>query len=118
MGVYLGDDEIAITDIPLFISALRLFIGAVPLFVILLIKGRKRSIGKENIKHYLVMSLLMGLGYMGVLTYGMQFVDSGKRLFWCTPCLFCYCHQSFKLNEKSMCINARFISGLIGLCLY
>lgn len=110
--------KIAITDIPpVLFSALRLFIGAVPLFVILLIKGRKRSIGKENIKHYLVMSLLMGLGYMGVLTYGMQFVDSGKTsvLVYTMP-IFVTVISHFKLNEK---INVYkmlgLFSGLIGL---
>ncbi|WP_307893952.1 DMT family transporter [Bacillus swezeyi] len=110
--------KIAIHDIPpILFSALRLFIGAAPLFLILFIKGKKRSIGKENLKNYMIMSLLMSLGYMGVLTYGMQFVDSGKTsvLVYTMP-IFVTVISHFRLNEK---INVYkmigLLSGLIGL---
>ncbi|QHZ46404.1 DMT family transporter [Bacillus sp. NSP9.1] len=110
--------KIAIHDIPpVLFSALRLLIGAVPLFIILVIKGKKRAIGKENLKNYFVMGLLMGLGYMGVLTYGMQFVDSGKTsvLVYTMP-IFVTVISHFRLNEK---INGYkmigLISGFIGL---
>ncbi|WP_077737014.1 DMT family transporter [Bacillus sonorensis] len=110
--------KIAIHDIPpVLFSALRLLIGAVPLFIILVIKGKKRAIGKENLKNYFVMGLLMGLGYMGVLTYGMQFVDSGKTsvLVYTMP-IFVTVISHFRLNEK---INVYkmigLISGFIGL---
>lgn len=59
----------------------------------------------------------MGLGYMGVLTYGMQFVDSGKTsvLVYTMP-IFVTVISHFKLNEK---INVYkmlgLFSGLIGL---
>ncbi|MFN2745800.1 DMT family transporter [Bacillus sp. z60-18] len=110
--------KIAIHDIPpVLFSALRLLIGAVPLFIILVIKGKKRAIGKENLKNYFVMGLLMGLGYMGVLTYGMQFVDSGKTsvLVYTMP-IFVTVISHFRLTEK---INVYkmigLISGFIGL---
>lgn len=46
--------------------------------MILLMRRQKLAVGKQHVKDYLIMSLLMGIGYLGVLTYGMQFVDSGK----------------------------------------
>ncbi len=58
--------KVGIHDIPpLLFSGLRLFIGAVPLFLILFIQRKKLSIQKEHLKSYIIMSLLMGLGYMG-----------------------------------------------------
>lgn len=94
--------KLAIHDIPpLLFSALRLFIGAVPLFFILFIRRKKLSIGKAHLKNYIIMSLLMGLGYMGILTYGMQFVDSGKTsvLVYTMP-IFVTVISHFTLNEK------------------
>lgn len=59
--------KVGIHDIPpLLFSGLRLFIGAVPLFLILFIQRKKLTIQKEHLKSYIIMSLLMGLGYMGI----------------------------------------------------
>ncbi len=110
--------KIAISDIPPFLfSSLRLLIGALPLFVILMIQRKRLFVGKENLKNYLIISFLMAIGYMGILTYGMQFVDSGKTsvLVYTMP-IFVTIISHFKLNER---INAYkmigLIFGLIGL---
>ncbi|MCF6408971.1 DMT family transporter [Pseudalkalibacillus salsuginis] len=110
--------KIAISDIPPFLfSSLRLLIGALPLFIILMIQRKRLFVGKENLKNYLIISFLMAIGYMGILTYGMQFVDSGKTsvLVYTMP-IFVTIISHFKLNER---INAYkmigLIFGLIGL---
>ncbi|MDQ0859638.1 DMT family transporter [Bacillus sp. V2I10] len=94
--------KIAISDIPpILFSSLRLLIGAIPLFILLIIQRKRLKAGKENYKNYLIMSLFMALGYMGILTYGMQFVDSGKTsvLVYTMP-IFVTIISHFKLNEK------------------
>ncbi|MED3727868.1 DMT family transporter [Priestia endophytica] len=104
--------KIAISDIPPFLfSSLRLLIGAIPLFIILIIQRKKLFVDKENFKSYLIMSLLMSLGYMAILTYGMQFVDSGKTsvLVYTMP-IFVTIISHFKLDEK---INTYKMVGLI-----
>ncbi|MCP3738346.1 DMT family transporter [Rossellomorea sp. BNER] len=110
--------KIAISDIPPFLfSSLRLLIGAIPLFIILIIQRKRLSVGKENLKNYLIMSLLMALGYMGILTYGMQFVDSGKTsvLVYTMP-IFVTIISHFKLNERiNIYKMVGLIFGLIGL---
>lgn len=110
--------KMAISDIPPFLfSSLRLLIGAIPLFIILLLKRKALSIRKEHIWSYVVMSLLMSLGYLGILTYGMQFVDSGKTsvLVYTMP-IFVTIISHFKLNEKIDIYKfSGLILGLIGL---
>jgi drug/metabolite transporter (DMT)-like permease len=110
--------KIAISDIPPFLfTSLRLLIGAIALFIILLVQRKRLSIGKENFKTYLIMSLLMPLGYMGIMTYGMQFVDSGKSsvLVYTMP-IFVTIISHFKLNDKiNMYKMIGLILGLIGL---
>lgn len=104
--------KIAISDIPPFLfSSLRLLIGAIPLFIILIFQRKKLFVDKENFKSYLIMSLLMSLGYMAILTYGMQFVDSGKTsvLVYTMP-IFVTIISHFKLDEK---INIYKMIGLI-----
>jgi drug/metabolite transporter (DMT)-like permease len=94
--------KIAISDIPPFLfSSLRLFIGAIPLFIILIIQRKRLFVDKGIFKNYLIMSLLMSLGYMAILTYGMQFVDSGKTsvLVYTMP-IFVTIISHFKLDEK------------------
>ncbi|KRF55452.1 DMT family transporter [Priestia megaterium] len=94
--------KIAISDIPPFLfSSLRLFIGAIPLFIILIIQRKRLFVDKGIFKNYLIMSLLMSLGYMAILTYGMQFVDSGKTsvLVYTMP-IFVTIISHFKLGEK------------------
>lgn len=110
--------KVGIHDIPpLLFSGLRLFIGAVPLFLILFIQRKKLSIQKEHLKSYIIMSLLMGLGYMGILTYGMQFVDSGKTsvLVYTMP-IFVTVISHFTLNEKMNVYKTMgLVCGLFGL---
>lgn len=110
--------KVGIHDIPpLLFSGLRLFIGAVPLFLILFIQRKKLSIKKEHLKSYIIMSLLMGLGYMGILTYGMQFVDSGKTsvLVYTMP-IFVTVISHFTLNEKMNVYKTMgLVCGLFGL---
>lgn len=110
--------KVGIHDIPpLLFSGLRLFIGAVPLFLILFIQRKKLSIQKEHLKSYIIMSLLMGLGYMGILTYGMQFVDSGKTsvLVYTMP-IFVTVISHFSLNEKMNVYKTMgLVCGLFGL---
>ncbi|MDR7246247.1 DMT family transporter [Priestia megaterium] len=104
--------KIAISDIPPFLfSSLRLLIGAIPLFIILIFQRKKLVVDRENFKSYLLMSLLMSLGYMAILTYGMQFVDSGKTsvLVYTMP-IFVTIISHFKLDEK---INIYKMIGLI-----
>ncbi|WP_195780337.1 DMT family transporter [Priestia megaterium] len=104
--------KIAISDIPPFLfSSLRLLIGAIPLFIILIIQRKSLLVDKGNFKNYLIMSLLMSLGYMAILTYGMQFVDSGKTsvLVYTMP-IFVTIISHFKLDEK---INIYKLVGLI-----
>ncbi|MBQ4870450.1 DMT family transporter [Priestia megaterium] len=94
--------KIAISDIPPFLfSSLRLFMGAIPLFIILIIQRKRLFVDKGIFKKYLIMSLLMSLGYMAILTYGMQFVDSGKTsvLVYTMP-IFVTIISHFKLGEK------------------
>ncbi|MBD1380908.1 DMT family transporter [Metabacillus arenae] len=110
--------KIAISDIPPFLfSSLRLLIGSIPLFIILIIQRKRLSVGKENLKNYFIMSFLMALGYMGILTYGMQFVDSGKTsvLVYTMP-IFVTIISHFKLNEKmNMYKMIGLLFGLSGL---
>lgn len=59
----------------------------------------------------------MGLGYMGILTYGMQFVDSGKTsvLVYTMP-IFVTVISHFTLNEKmNVYKTIGLISGFFGL---
>ncbi|MCM3772433.1 DMT family transporter [Priestia aryabhattai] len=110
--------KIAISDIPPFLfSSLRLLIGAIPLFIILIIQRKRLFVDKENFKSYLIMSLLMSLGYMAILTYGMQFVDSGKTsvLVYTMP-IFVTIISHFKLDEKiNIYKMVGLIFGLLGL---
>ncbi|USL44402.1 DMT family transporter [Priestia megaterium] len=110
--------KIAISDIPPFLfSSLRLLIGAIPLFIILIIQRKRLFVDKENFKRYLIMSLLMSLGYMAILTYGMQFVDSGKTsvLVYTMP-IFVTILSHFKLGEKiNIYKMVGLIFGLLGL---
>jgi len=110
--------KIAIRDIPPFLfSSLRLLIGAIPLFIILIIQRKRLFIDKGNFKNYLIMSLLMSLGYMAILTYGMQFVDSGKTsvLVYTMP-IFVTIISHFKLDEKiNIYKMVGLIFGLLGL---
>ncbi|WP_445506421.1 DMT family transporter [Niallia sp. 03190] len=110
--------KIALSDIPPFLfSSLRLFIGAVPLFIILIFQRKRLFIGKENVNNYLIMSLFMSFGYMAILTYGMQFVDSGKTsvLVYTMP-IFVTIISHFKLNEKMNIYKmVGLIIGLLGL---
>ncbi|WP_081412725.1 DMT family transporter [Fictibacillus gelatini] len=110
--------KMGISDIPPFLfSALRLFIGAVPLFILLALQRKKLSASKRDFRSYFHMSLLMALGYMGILTYGMQFVDSGKTscLVYTMP-IFVSAISHFKLNEKLTAYKiGGLIFGLIGL---
>lgn len=72
---------------------------------------------KEHLKSYIIMSLLMGLGYMGILTYGMQFVDSGKTsvLVYTMP-IFVTVISHFSLNEKMNVYKTMgLVCGLFGL---
>jgi drug/metabolite transporter (DMT)-like permease len=104
--------KIAISDIPPFLfSSLRLLIAAIPLFIILITQRKRLFIDKENFKNYLIMSLLMSLGYMAILTYGLQFVASGKAsvLVYTMP-IFVVIISHFKLDEK---INIYKMIGLI-----
>jgi drug/metabolite transporter (DMT)-like permease len=110
--------KIAISDIPPFLfSSLRLFIGAIPLFIILIIQRKRLFVDKGIFKNYLIMSLLMSLGYMAILTYGMQFVDSGKTsvLVYTMP-IFVTIISLFKLDEKiNIYKMVGLIFGLLGL---
>ncbi|WP_318618965.1 DMT family transporter [Priestia megaterium] len=110
--------KIAISDIPPFLfSSLRLFIGAIPLFIILIIQRKRLFVDKGIFKNYLIMSLLMSLGYMAILTYGMQFVDSGKTsvLVYTMP-IFVTIISHFKLDEKiNIYKMVGLIFGLLGL---
>jgi len=110
--------KIAISDIPPFLfSSLRLLIGTIPLFIILIIQRKRLFIDKGNFKNYLIMSLLMSLGYMAILTYGMQFVDSGKTsvLVYTMP-IFVTIISHFKLDEKiNIYKMVGLIFGLLGL---
>lgn len=59
----------------------------------------------------------MGLGYMGILTYGMQFVDSGKTsvLVYTMP-IFVTVISHFSLNEKMNVYKTMgLVCGLFGL---
>ncbi|MET3506236.1 DMT family transporter [Halalkalibacter oceani] len=94
--------KIAISDIPPFLfSALRLLIGALPLLMILLIQRQKLTVRKQQVTDYVIMSFLMGIGYLGALTYGMQFVDSGKTavLVYTMP-IFVTVISHFLLQER------------------
>jgi drug/metabolite transporter (DMT)-like permease len=110
--------KIAISDIPPFLfSALRLLIAAIPLFIILIIQRKKLLIDKKNFKNYLLISLFMSLGYMAILTYGLQFVDSGKTsvLVYTMP-IFVVIISHFKLDEKiDVYKMVGLISSLLGL---
>ncbi|MGG1218864.1 DMT family transporter [Priestia endophytica] len=110
--------KIAISDIPPFLfSSLRLLIGSIPLFLILIFQRKRLFIDKGNFKNYLLMSLLMSLGYMAILTYGMQFVDSGKTsvLVYTMP-IFVTIISHFKLNERiNIYKMVGLIFGLLGL---
>ncbi|MXQ54262.1 DMT family transporter [Shimazuella alba] len=110
--------KIAISDIPPFLfSALRLLIAAIPLFIILIIQRKKLLIDKKNFQNYLLISLFMSLGYMAILTYGLQFVDSGKTsvLVYTMP-IFVVIISHFKLDEKiDIYKMIGLISSLLGL---
>lgn len=71
--------KIGLNDIPPFLfSTLRLLIGAIPVFMLLVLLKKPLFPDKRKIGSILVMSTLMSLGYLATLTYGMQFVDSGQ----------------------------------------
>ncbi|MGF0221701.1 DMT family transporter [Bacillus velezensis] len=62
---------------PFFFTALRLFTGALPLFLIQILRQKDWIPAKRDWKKLITMSLFMCLGYYGLSTFGMQYVNSG-----------------------------------------
>lgn len=110
--------KIALAEIPpLLFSALRLFIGAIPLFMIQWVRRKSWLPNREDWKHIWVISLLMSLGYFGFLTFGMQFVASGKAavLAYTMPIITTLLAPYF-LNERLTSLKiVGLVSGSIGL---
>lgn len=112
--------KMAIIDIPpLLFSSLRLLIGSLPLFVILILQKKHLSISKEDLKSYLTMSILMSLGYLGILSFAMQFVSSGiaSVLVYMMP-IFVTLLSRYQFQEKlDICRLIGVLSAVIGLVL-
>jgi drug/metabolite transporter (DMT)-like permease len=95
--------KIGLHDIPpTLFASLRLFIGAIPLFLLQWIR-KKPAIPrhKKDWKNIGIMSALMSLGFMGLVTFGMQFVDSGQTsvLAYTMP-IFVTVFAHFLLKER------------------
>lgn len=105
--------KIGLSYIPPFLfSAFRLLIGAIPIFLILMLLKKPLLPDKKKITNVLVMSVLMSLGYLATLTYGMQFVDSGQSsvLVYTMP-IFVTLIAHFTINERLTSFK------IIGICL-
>lgn len=70
--------KVGLQDIPpFFFTTLRLFIGALVLITVLIIR-RKPILPKGNEwRRFFALGMLMCVGYYALCTYGIQFVDSG-----------------------------------------
>ncbi|WP_199614547.1 DMT family transporter [Paenibacillus alkalitolerans] len=105
--------KISLSSMPPFLfSGLRMLIGAFPLFIIQLVLRKALLPAANDWKNILTISLLMSLGYFGLSTYGMQFVDSGLTsvLVYSMP-IFVTVLAHFFLKEKITLMK------IIGLCL-
>lgn len=110
--------KIALAEIPPFLfSALRLLIGAIPLFIVQWARKKPWLPSKGDWGNILVLGLLMSIGYLGLLTFGMQFVTSGKAsvLVYTMPIITTLLAHFF-LNERLTSLKiVGLFSGLIGL---
>lgn len=94
--------KIGLSDIPPFLfSGLRFLIGAVLLFLFQLALKKPLLPAKRDWIPIATMGALMAVGYSGLLTCGMRFVDSGQTsvLVYTMP-IFVTVLAHFFLNEK------------------
>ncbi|MCH5586574.1 DMT family transporter [Shimazuella sp. AN120528] len=110
--------KIGLHDIPPFLfSSLRLLIGGLTLFGVQGFMKKPLFPNKSTWKNIIIMSLFMSIGYMGLLTFGMQFVNSGQSsvLVYTMPIIVSLLAH-FLLNEKLNTIKIiGLIIGVIGL---
>ena len=102
---------------PFLFTALRLLIGAIPLFIVQAVRKTKLFPKKADWGKLIIMSTLMCLGYYGLSTFGMQFVSSGLSsvLVYTMPIIISEPAHYF-LNERLTAKKTTgFVSGAIGL---
>ncbi|UUZ91065.1 DMT family transporter [Paenibacillus sp. P25] len=110
--------KIGLKDIPPFLfSALRMLIGAVPLFILQSLRRKPWVPAGKDWVPIGTMSLLMSLGYFGPLTYGMRFVSSGQTsvLVYSMPIIVTLLAHFF-LNERlTLMKSIGLVFGVAGL---
>ncbi|MGX4768117.1 DMT family transporter [Bacillus mojavensis] len=96
---------------PFYFTALRLFVGTIPLFIFQIVRKKDWLPAKGDWKKLIIMSLFMCLGYYGLSTYGMQYVNSGLSsvLVYTMPIIISVLAHFF-LNERLT------LNKSIGLC--
>ena len=96
---------------PFLFSAVRLIIGACVLIVLQLFLRKSIFPKKNEWMSLFILSLLMCVGYYGLSTFGMQFVDSGLSsvLVYTMPIMICVLAH-FLVNER---LTTNKVVGLI-----
>ncbi|WP_372663546.1 DMT family transporter [Cohnella sp.] len=110
--------KIGLVDIPpFFYAALRLIIGALPLFALQLLFRKRWIPARKEWGKIAVMSLFMSVGYFGLLTYGMQFVSSGKAsiLVFFMPIVVCVLARFVLRESLTVMKTIGLSSGVTGL---
>lgn len=102
---------------PFLFSAVRLILGAFVLIVVQLFLHKSIFPKKNEWINLFILSLLMCVGYYGLSTFGMQFVDSGLSsvLVYTMPIMICVLAHFFVNERLTTNKVVGLIMGTIGL---